>query len=228
MRRLLLPLVIVMVGSVTPVGAATECLDGPAAASSVDRPHVVDPADDLLHQGAFQPLRQKAHDLRTFWVGVEPGRPAADPRFTANFSVDLDPHPVGLMLSLRAADLPYSWARALPDGTWAFEYGNLIASSPGPFFYEFQPRGTTTGVVDAATGTLTINLHPSTHPGFIPNVEVAIDDYTVTTGYGIGPSQVAGSPVQVPVTWIPSDTSSDGAECRIVLYEVEEESSTQP
>lgn len=222
-KGLLSAVLIVVLAVNGPAAAdATECVDGPARLASAERPHLVDPGGDtqMPHNVAAGP---DGYDIEAYWVGIDPGQPADDPRFTANIQVaDVSAFPVNGVIFVHANGRWLSAKKTLL-GEFEFQWGvttltTLLADG-------YDPHGWTRGWVDEDTSTVTIVFPAQTvPPAPADGREVRMPSAYVHTGDAID------SPVAIPLglplgedpdivgsTTYVDYTSAD--QCAAILYE---------
>lgn len=182
---------------------ADECVDGPAATASAERPHIVDVAGDT-HAAA---IHKDAMDLRGGWIGK------TDTGFTANIKV--------AGIAVHPANTRYNFAYTGPKGEhyvqasaneigWTFNFGWLDTSQTPN---RQTKLGDTTGKVDMAAGVVSIDLPASAVPAApTQGEEVEMPVLKITSQLLIGTSVSGGGLLQV-------DLADDV--CKAVLYEAD-------
>ena len=157
----LVPLTLALVSIAGPAAAhgPTECTSGPTRLASADAPQAVDAhADGSTYATFFG----NTADIIGAWVSGPSAwadRESTTP-FAANIRVEaLDRHPLlGRFYAVfEGPDATPQWVRAEadnPDMQWRYAYGHLEGTT-------YTLDGTTTGSVNSAAGTITINI-PST------------------------------------------------------------------
>ena len=140
----------------------TECTSGPTRLASADTPHAVDAHADGSPYGTFF---GNTADIIGSWIS---GPSAWDDRasttpFAVNIRVEaLDRHPLlGRFYAVfEGPDSTPQWVRGEadnPDMQWRFAFGHLEGTT-------YTTDGTTTGSVNSAAGTITINIPSSILP----------------------------------------------------------------
>lgn len=139
----------------------TACTDGPTRLASADIPHMVDPhADTAAGLGA---VHGNAVDLIGSWIsGPSAWEDAGSTdKFVATLRVEALDRPSLLVryYFVFSGAGGERWVRAVFDApnTWTFGYGTLNGTT-------YASDGTTTGTVDAAAGTIAIDLPNETLP----------------------------------------------------------------
>ena len=201
------------------------CVAGPARLATADSPHVLDPVDDTA-SGFPSRLVDVATDLTRFWVGLQDGTGGSQSRFTANWTVPLDEHPVGAVLLFRPTRTSsrWMWARALATGDWVFEAGF-------PFVLGYQHhvllgKEVLVGSVDAEASTVSIDLPSDVLPDYQPDTDVYLDDYIVETYFDWTPLPLevpAGGTLSGSYSYVTHvDDSGNADVCPALLYEAED------
>lgn len=139
------------------------CEDGPARLASADRPHVEDP--DADGTAPWVQILGPGGEIINAWVTG----PSAwgDRNSTDNFkatirveNLDRHPYPGRHYFSFLDKNGTQQFVRGESDGTdmaWLFSYGSLVGTT-------FTRVGATAGSVNAAAGTITMDIHPSQLP----------------------------------------------------------------
>ncbi|HVM19422.1 MAG TPA: hypothetical protein VM307_05645 [Egibacteraceae bacterium] len=202
---------------------AQDCVDGPVAQASAQRPAVVDPAGDLTDYGA---VHRDSVDLRTAWVGL--GEPTADgtTQYTFNIQVqDLLLHPVNAtyyVVYTGARGAQFAAAQGYPDGTFRFRYGNIETSVTGGRLY--AQTATATGRADTTAGVITIDVPATELPAKRADGKaVRLDITEVTSNIIVGSPERLPTPDGVPKQGFvyAADSVANGWICNSVLHEDE-------
>lgn len=160
----LIPLTLALLMTAGPAGAhgPTECTSGPTRLASAEAPHAVDAhADGSVYGNFFG----NTADIIGAWVSGPSAwedRAATTP-FAANIRVEaLDRHPLParFYVVFEGPDATSQWVRAEadnPDLQWRYAFGHLEGTT-------YVGDGTTTGSVNSAAGTISINIPSSILP----------------------------------------------------------------
>lgn len=144
-------------GAAAPATAAPRCTSGSAFLASVERPHLVDPADDAQGPGTL--IAEAPLDLRSAWISAEDeGSP--DYRVTLQVASlrDVAPRTVYYVEFSTDAAAQRPWLSATWTGTeWEFQTGTRAAQL---FFVGsvYQPTARVLGEVDTARGLVSIEI----------------------------------------------------------------------
>jgi hypothetical protein len=211
-RTLFVPLTVALLSMAGPAAAhgPTECTSGPTRLATADAPHAVDAHGD--GNAPFSSFFGNTADIIGAWVS---GPSAWEDRasaaaFTATIRLEaLDRHPLlgRFYVVFEGPDGVAQWVRAEadnPDMVWRYGFGHLEGST-------YVSDGVTTGSVNSAAGTVSINI-PSTILPARPADGTQLDlNLTEAESFLRLPSNPAGGNLHSVDTATP--------DCTVVLYE---------
>lgn len=211
-RALLVAVLALGVMPLAPANAAdfaADCVDGPARTASAAAPHIWDDAADVT----FSPHAESA-DIRAGWVGVR------ETGFTANIQVtSLASAPINqkFLFSYTGA-LGEHYVSAQRGATaWIFGSGHLDTTQTPQ---RQVNDGATTGRVDAASGTITIDLPATAVPAdSTDGSAVLMPLIAIKSQFLIGTEASGG------LLLLADDATYS---CDAIVHEADEQPSTEP
>jgi hypothetical protein len=209
----LVPLTVALLSIAGPAAAhgPTECTSGPASLAAADRPQAVDAHADGSVYGTFF---GNTADIIGAWISGPSAwadRDSTTP-FTATIRLEaLDRHPLlgRFYVVFEGPDSSQQWVRAEadnPDMQWRFAFGHLDGTT-------YVTDGTTSGAVDRAAGTVSVNITSAQLPARPADGTELVLNVTEAESFLRLPSGVPG----VTGNLLSVDVATP--DCTVVLYE---------